>query len=355
MTRVLSENYGNPSSTYALGREALKLLDTYRQIIASALGARKEELYFTSGGTEANNWAIRAAAHKRRRAGKHIVATTIEHDSVRQVFEEMRQMGWEVTWVSPSKTGVVSVEDVRNALRPDTVLVSTMLVNNETGAIQPVAEIAKAVHQTVPEALIHTDAVQAFLEIPFSPRELGVNLLTISAHKLHGPKGVGALWINTGLKLPPLFYGGLQEQGRRAGTEPLPNIAGFAAAVTAAQEANATDHLLHLQSVLRKEMSGRLPEARLLSIGAPHIAGIAMVGCRSEVLLNYLDSKEIYISKSSACRKGERSHVLEAMKFSPSVIDGSIRVGFSRYNTEDEVREFVAQLLEAKKRLFPKL
>jgi len=353
MTRILSEQYGNPSSIYAPGREALALLDAYRQTVAEALGARPEEITFTSGGTEANNWAIRAAVHKLRRRGKHIVSTAIEHDSVRQTLAEMGQSGFEVTLVGPSKDGAVSVEDVCQAVRPDTVLVSVMLVNNETGVLQPVSEIAGALRASGSEALIHTDAVQAFMEIPFSPKELGIDLLSVSAHKIHGPKGVGALWKTPGLRLSPLLFGGQQEHGRRAGTEALHNIAGFAAAVTAAEAADAGAHLRRLQAVLRETLKDVLPDASVLPMGAPQIASVSLPGCRSEVLMNDLDAQGIYISRSSACKKGGRSHVLEAMRLPPAVIDGTIRVGFSRMNTEEEVRVFVLRLQETKMRLFP--
>jgi len=343
---VLSTCWGNPSSLHKPGREAAGLLTSARETVAEALGAPPHELFFTSGGTEANCWAILGTAHRMRRRGKHVITTAIEHDAVLSPFKLLETQGFEVTYLTPGKSDFPTL--LKSALRDDTVLVSAMLVNNETGEILPVREMAKIVHAKG-NAVFHTDAVQGFLKIPFTASALGADLVTVSAHKIHGPKGIGGLWIKKGVKPEPMILGGGQESGLRAGTEPLHNIVGFAKAaeLAKAQMSESTARLTEFQARVRQTLSTTLPHAEILPMGAPHIMSISLPGYKSQVIMNYLDGKGVYVSNSSACKKGGRSHVLEAMGLPQKIIDGTIRVSFSRYNTLEDVDIFCDTLREA--------
>lgn len=355
--RAMTSIYGNPSSTHKLGREAKVLLDASRESVASALGCRIEELVFTSGGTESDNWAIRGAAHANRHVGKHIISSMAEHDAVRKTLDQLEKDGWEITRLKPDKSGAIPVDDVAAALRSDTALVTLMMVNNETGGVTDIAAIARAIKVAKSRALLHTDAVQAFLKIPFSAKTLGADLISISGHKIHAPKGIGALYIKSGLRIPSLLYGGEQENSRRPGTESLPLIAAFGAAA-ALGKIGMEKHTQHM-SELKKKASALLceemPQIQLIDSGAPHILSISLPSYKSEVMMNYLEAKEIYVSKSSACKKGKRSHVLEAMGIPDRQIDGTLRIGLSRYTTYEEICVFVQALSQASKDLFPSL
>ena len=350
---AMTEHYGNPSSTHAMGRDAAKLLEQARGRVAHALGCRSSELVFTSCGSEGDNWALKCGAAYAGKFGRHIISSAAEHSAVLKSLEYLSASGFEVTYLKPRGDGAIAKEDVLAALRPDTCLVSLMLVNNETGAVTDVAGIAEAVRSENPKALIHTDAVQAFLKLPFSAAALGADLITISGHKVHAPKGVGALYIRSGLHLPPYLHGGGQEQGRRAGTESLPLIAAFGAACAAAEPTSAEDQAR--MASLRAHAVERLrTENEMLQViggGAPQILSISLPGWRSEVLMNLLEAEGIYVSKSSACKKGGRSYVLEAMGLSAPVIDGAIRVSFSRFTTREEVDAFCDALTAARTRL----
>lgn len=347
--RLMTENFGNPSSTHTLGRNARNELKNARAILAASLGAQPEEIYFTAGGTEGDNWAIRSGCHLMRHKGRHIISSAAEHDAVRKSLSVMEDMGYEVTLLSPGRDGAIRAEDVVSALRPDTVLVSLMLVNNETGAITDIPAISKSLKASHSQALLHTDAVQGYMKLPFVARVLGADMITLSAHKLHAPKGTGALYVRKGLQLPGFLVGGGQENSRRAGTEGLPGICAFAAAVKAAKE-DRTYHqrLKELRTLAVSSLSKNIPEAVIIGDGAPHILCVSLPGYRSEVLLNYLDAAGICVSKGSACKKGARSHVLEAMGLSSSVIDGAVRVSFGRFTTEEDVLAFTKVLAEAR-------
>ena len=352
--QTMTEDYGNPSSAHAPGRRAKSLLETSRRQVADALRVRPEELIFTSGGTEADNWAVLSGIRLMRHKGGHIITTATEHDAVRRCMDLLEAQGFSITSLKADRSGRVSLEAFESALRTDTILASVMLVNNETGAVNPVAELAGLLHRQNSAALFHTDAVQAFCKIPFSPRALGVDLLTISSHKIHGPKGAGALWVRSGVHLQPLICGGGQEKGQRAGTEALPAIVGFGTAAACAAQAQGTfsAKAAQLRSRLLQQLTAVLPDTVVIGQGdAPHILSLSLPGYRSEVLLNCLDADGICVSKSSACKKGGRSHVLEAMDLPAAVIDGAIRVSFSRYNTDDEVDYFVQRLAAAAQRL----
>ncbi len=350
MVNALGEDYGNPSSGYELGRRAGAVLRDSREAVARAMGAKSEEIFFTSGGTEGDNWAIRASAHLMRHRGKHIITGETEHDAVRATMKHLEDEGWEVTYLKPDGDGRITSDAVSGALREDTVLVSLMLVNNEIGSVNPISEISAAVKAAGCPAIIHTDAVQGFLKIPFTPSKLGVDLVTVSSHKIHGPKGSGALYIRKGQRLPQLLFGGGQENGIRPGTEAMPAISGFAAAAKVGKEHFKEN--VEIMSSVKEHTLDRLRAAipGIITIGkseSPHIVNISLPGYRSEVLMNYLDAQGIAVSKSSACKKGGRSHVLEAMRLPSEVIDGAIRLSFSRYSTLEEGDYFAEKLSEA--------
>lgn len=352
--RVMTEGYGNPSSGHSLGREAKAELKKSREIIAKALGVSKSmEVYFTSGGTESDNWAILSAAEKMRRRGKHIISSEVEHDAVLKTLDRLEKEGWEVTRLSPEPDGSVSIEKLFHALRPDTVLVSLMLVNNETGAVTNIAGAARAIKATGSPALLHTDAVQGFLKMPFTVKSLGVDILSVSGHKLHAPKGIGALYIRSGLSLNPLLTGGGQEDGKRSGTEALPQICAFAKACEEAEKAltEASVRMAEIRQHIIDRVSAEIPGSVVIGGGAGHILCLSLPGYGGEVLQNYLDSKGICVSRGSACKRGRRSHVLTALGLDSKTIDGAIRLSFSRYNTLAEADAFCDELALAAKNI----
>lgn len=351
--KAMTEIYGNPSSTHTLGREAKKLLDKSRAQVAAALGCAPGELVFTSCGSESDNWALLSGAEAMKRRGKHIISSMVEHDAVRKSLDELESRGFEITRLKPDDTGAVPVSSVLDALRPDTILVSLMLVNNETGAVTDISAISTAMRAAGCGALLHTDAVQAFMKLPFSAKTLGADMISISGHKIHAPKGVGALYIKSGLRLKPFIVGGGQESERRAGTEAMPQIAAFAAACEAGRvglEENCR-RMAELRRLAMQTLSAGIPEIRFVETAAPHILSLSMPGWRSEVLMNFLEAREIYVSKSSACKKGGRSHVLEAIGLDARTIDGAIRVGLSRYTTEEDIAALCLGLIDASRTL----
>lgn len=347
--KVMTDCYGNPSSTHTKGRDAKAYLDTARAQIASALGCSASEVYFTSCGSESDVWAITRGAESAARRGRHIISSAVEHDAVRKTLEELESHGFEVTYLSPEKDGSVSADAVKAALREDTILVTLMMVNNETGGITDIAAIAKMLKGCGSKALLHTDAVQGFMKVPFSAKKLGADMISISGHKIHAPKGIGALYIKTGVKIKPLIRGGAQEGGMRAGTEAMPQIAAFgkAAEIAFSGMKDNCDTMASLRALAMSTICADIPEAQIIGGGAPHILSVSLPGWRSEVLMNFLEAEGIYVSRSSACKKGGRSHVLEAMRLPAQVIDGAIRVSFSRYNTEDDVLALCSALKRA--------
>lgn len=347
--KVMTDCYGNPSSTHTKGRDAKAYLDTARAQIASALGCSASEVYFTSCGSESDVWAITRGAESAARRGRHIISSAVEHDAVRKTLEELESRGFEVTYLSPEKDGSVSADAVKAALREDTILVTLMMVNNETGGITDIAAIAKMLKGCGSKALLHTDAVQGFMKVPFSAKKLGADMISISGHKIHAPKGIGALYIKTEVKIKPLIRGGAQEGGMRAGTEAMPQIAAFgkAAEIAFSGMKDNCDKMASLRALAMSTICADIPEAQIIGGGAPHILSVSLPGWRSEVLMNFLEAEGIYVSRSSACKKGGRSHVLEAMRLPAQVIDGAIRVSFSRYNTEDDVLALCSALKRA--------
>ena len=334
--QAMTEEYGNPSAVYEMGRDAAAALARRRAVVADALGCGAGEVFFTSGGTEGDNWAVSIAAALGRRAGRHIVTTAVEHAAVLEPIRELERQGYEVTCLKPDRSGRISVQAVEEALRPDTVLVSMMLVNNETGTLLPVAETARAVKRAGVPALVHTDAVQAFLKAPFTPAGLGVDLLTVSGHKIGAPKGIGALYIRKGLKATPLLRGGGQESGLRSGTEPTAQIAGFAAACALRRE-KMDEHMAamkRLKEYTLSALSAALPELTAAFPGdAPHICAVSVPGYPSEMLVRALSDRGVFISAGSACHKGKPSHVFAAMGLPKRTLMGMLRISFSPENT----------------------
>lgn len=347
--KTMLDNYGNPSSTHTKGREAKAVLDNARKQLAAALDCAPGEVYFTSCGSEGDNWAIINGAESMRRKGLHIISSEVEHDAVRKSMDELKRRGFEVTMLKPESDGSISPEAVAAALRPDTVLVSLMLVNNETGAVTDIAAVAKALKKAKSIALLHTDAVQGFMKVPFSAKRLGADMITVSGHKIHAPKGIGALYIKTGVKIKPYIMGGAQESGLRAGTEAMPQIAAFGKACELAKVSmnDATERMAQLRQYAAGRIVAEMPEAVIIGGGAPHILSVSLPGWRSEVLMNFLEARSVFVSRSSACKKGGRSHVLEAMGLPAEVIDGAVRISLSRYTTKDELDELCSALKDA--------
>ena len=351
MTELLTEDWCNPSSLHAPGLAARARMKAAREQVASALGAEPERVFFTSGGTEADNWAIFSAAERLGKRGRHIVTTAVEHHAVLHPMQKLEQKGFDVTYLQPDAEGYVSADTLKKALRPDTILVSVMMVNNESGAVMPIADMVKATRRLSPLALFHTDAVQGFLKVPFRAKTLGADMISISSHKIHGAKGTGALYIRPNLPLPPFVLGGGQELDYRSGTENTAGICGFGAACASTDAEADIAWMAHLRDYARQRLA-ELPGLRLIGKqDAPHIVSLSLPGLRSQGIINCLQDHGICVSAGSACAKGHRSHVLDAMRVPPEVIDGAIRVSFSRENTEADVDALVFALIEAKKTL----
>ena len=355
---AMTEEWGNPSSRYAFGQEASGRLKEHRAQVAAGLGCRPEEVYFLSCGTEGDNWAIAAAVEKNRRKGKHIITTAIEHAAVLEPIRELERQGYEVTWLQPDQQGIITAEQVEAALRPDTILVAMMLVNNELGTVLPVAETARAIRAARCPALLHCDAVQGFLKVPFTPEGLGVDTLAVSGHKVHAPKGIGALYIRRGLRLPPRIRGGGQEEGLRSGTEPTAQTAAFAAAVEAGRASLERDlaHMRELKDYAARTLREQVPGLELIGAGtAPHILPVTLPGYKSEVVLRFLSDRGIYVSSGSACHKGKPSHVYAALKLPKPQLDGILRISFSYDTAREDVDALVQGLKEAQAQLFTSL
>ena len=345
---MMTENYGNPSSLHSLGFRAERAMDEARAAVASRLGAEKEEIYFTSGGTESNNIALFGAAHALRRRGNHIVTTRIEHPSVLNVMKRLEQEGYAVTYLKPDSFGRVTAEQIRGAVNEKTILISLMCVNNEVGSILPVEAAAQAVRAAGAPALVHVDAVQAFGKLPLSPRRAGVDLLSVSAHKIHGPKGAGALYVRRGVHLEPHVFGGGQEKNVRPGTEAMPLIAGFGAAVGALPDVSAELREIGGLNAYCREILQKTEGIVLNSApdALPYILNLSVLGVRAETMLHFLSDRGIYVSSGSACAKGRESHVLSAMGLPRERIASALRLSFSRYNTKEEIDVFAGALRE---------
>ena len=347
MTAALTECWANPSALYGFGFDAAKALRSARNAVAAAMGAEPERVFFTSGGTEADNWAIFGAAKRFGKKNKHIVTTAIEHHAVLNCIKELESQGFEVTYLQPDNTGRITADSLKAALRKDTFLVSVMMVNNEVGSVMDIARMAKLTHKLCPDAIFHTDAVQGFLKVPFAARTLGSDLVSVSSHKVHGPKGAGALYISPRLKsFPALLLGGGQEGGYRSGTEATPAIFAFGAACAAMQVSFRED--IAKEKALLDELAEKLSSVEGIVINgaheAPHILSLAIPGVPTQNTINVLQDAGICVSAGSACAKGHRSHTLTAMGLSPEIMDGSFRVSLSRETTQEELDALVTAI-----------
>lgn len=345
---VMTAEFGNPSSQHRMGIDAAHILKESRESAAAALHAAPGEVFFTSCGTESTNTALFGAARRRRKG--HIVTTAIEHAATLSCCKRLEQDGFAVTYLRPDESGHISAGDFAAALREDTILASMMLVNNETGARLPVEECGRVLKRRCPEALFHIDAVQGLFRVPLTPAKWACDLMSVSGHKIGAPKGIGALYIKKGLHLPPLIYGGGQENGFRSGTEALPNIAAFGTACQV-REASFKADVRHVEALREALLSGlreRLPWALVNGGGdVPHVVSLSLPGCKSEVMLRVLEGDEVYVSAGSACSKGKESHVLRAMGLDKARIDSAIRVSFSPYNTNEDVEALLTGLEKA--------
>lgn len=347
---LMRENFGNPSSLHNLGFKAEMEIKNAKRIIASALSCREGEIYFTSGGTEANNTAIIGTANAKKRQGNKIVISAFEHSSVISAADYLSKNGFEVVKLSPDKNGVITPDMVANAVDDKTILVSVMLVNNEIGSLMDIATIAAAARRKNAKVAVHCDAVQAFGKIPVHTGRLGVDLLTITAHKICGPKGVGALFVKKGTRIDPIIFGGEQQNGFRPGTE---NAAGIAAFGTAAEDSiSAMAQNYQRAKELKAQLVSGLEKIDKIEINSqsdsfPYIVNFSTMQIKSETLMHFLEQKEIYVSGGSACAKGNRSHVLSSLSLSDKAIDTAIRVSFCADNTPDDVNALLEALNEA--------
>lgn len=351
ITRALESNWGNPSSLHRIGMEAEIALNDGRECIAHTVNARADEIFFTGSGTEANNTALLSVLKAKSRGGR-IITTAIEHPSVLETAKRLEAYGFEVVYLKPDNNGIVPLSELENALTDNTLLVSMMLVNNETGAVQPVEKAVSLTKRIAPLALFHCDAVQGYGKLSVNVKRLGVDLLSASGHKIHGPKGIGFLYCKKGVHISPLITGGGQERGMRSGTESTPLIMGL---MGAAEELPKPETQLKIQQELFD-----YTRDRLLKIGAiinspegclPYILNISLVGYRSETLLHFLESRNVFVSSGSACAKGHGSYVLNQMGLEPKRVDSALRISFSRYNTKEDADMLVLALEEAKKQL----
>ena len=344
MTYAMTEAWGNPSALYGFGIDTARELRSARSKVAAALGAEPERVFFTSGGTEADNWAVFGTVKRMGKRGRHLITTAMEHHAVLNCFKELENQGFEVTYLKPDPMGRIGLDALKAALRKDTILVSIMMVNNEVGSVMPISQLAKLTHRLCPDAIFHTDAVQGFLKVPFQAKSLGADLISVSSHKIHGPKGAGALYVSPRLKsFPPLLLGGGQESGYRSGTEGTPSIFGFAAAAEAMSKTLPQDisREKELLAALGEKLSG-LPGVIINGAHeAPHILSVSIPGVPTQNSINLLQDAGICVSAGSACAKGHRSHVLTAMGIQPDIIDCSFRVSLCRDTTQEELDKLV--------------
>lgn len=344
VVKTMTEDYGNPAAKHRKGMEAEQYIRYARKIIADTMKVQEKEILFTSGGSESNNMALIGAAWANQRAGKHIISTSIEHPSVYNPLGVLEELGFEVTILPVDHDGHISLKELEEAIRPDTILVSTMYVNNEVGAVEPVEEISKIIKAKNPSTLYHVDAIQAYGKYVIRPKKQGIDLLSVSSHKIHGPKGVGFLYIRNGVKIKPLIYGGGQQAGMRSGTENVPGVAGFGAAAKEmyTNHAEKVQKLIELKDYMTDrlgEIEGTVINSKKGEASAPQIVSVSFEGVRSEVLLHALEDKGVYVSSGSACSSNHPgiSGTLKGIGVAQKLLDSTIRMSFGMFNTKEEV------------------
>lgn len=357
VARCLTEQYGNPSSLHRMGLAAQLVMDDARKTIAGVLGTEPGRILFTSGATESSNLAIRGSTAVYGKRARHIVTSAVEHASVRSTVDALEAQGFSVTRVQPDADGKFRAEDFISAVTPETCLVTMMLCENETGRILPVREVFRYLKRKQPQIILHCDAVQAFMKLPVKAEDLRADLISVSGHKIHGPKGVGALYIRKGIRLQPLVTGGKQERALRPGTEAVPLIAGFGAAVQYMQP--TIEERREAVSALRSRLLAALADMPGITLnsdpeGSPYIVNFSVQGIRSEIMLHFLESEEIYVSSGSACSKGAKSGVLSAYGIPDQTADCAIRVSFSEETTAEELDTLTAAIARGQAQLIHK-
>ena len=357
VTQLMLEDYGNPSSMHLKGVEAEKYIKKATAQIAKTLKAKEKEIIYTSGGTEADNMALIGVAMANKRTGTHIVTTEVEHAAIHATTAYLEEQGFEITKLSVNEEGVISLEELKSVLRTDTILVSIMHVNNEVGAVQPVEEAGKIVKELAPKAYFHVDAIQSYGKFKISPKKMNIDLLSVSGHKLHGPKGIGFLYVNEKVKIKPIIFGGGQQWGMRSGTENVPGIAGLGLACEMAYEKleEKRDNLFSLKNYFCEELL-QLPDVKIngnQEATAPQIVSASFLGVRSEVMLHTLEDRGIYVSAGSACssNKPAPSKTLLAMKVPKEELEATVRFSFSYHTTKEELEYTITVLKE----VLPKL
>lgn len=353
MKKVFLEDYGNPSSLHGKGMEAEQYILEAKKKIAKTLKVQEKEIYFTSGGTESNNLAILGTAHANKRSGNHIITTSIEHASVFEVVKHLEEEGYQATYLDVNEKGHISLDQLKKSIRKDTILVSLMYINNEIGAIEPILEAIQIVKEVNPDILIHVDAIQAYGKFIIHPKKMGIDLLSVSGHKIHGPKGIGFLYVREKVKIKPILFGGGHQKGLRSGTENVPAIAGLG---VACEEAYADfekkqEYLFRLKQIFVQQVTqleGVTINGAIAKDSAPHIVSVSVEGVRSEVLLHALEEKQVYVSAGSACssNKPAVSHTLLAIHVKKDLLESTIRFSFSTTTTENEITYTIDVLKE---------
>lgn len=354
INKGLSDFWGNPSSLHSMGLKAQLEVDEARKIIADSIGCESRCIYFTSGATESSNMAIKGAASVYGKRKKRIITSSVEHSSVKECMNELEKSGFEIIRISPDKNGEFNSSDFLNAVDENTCLISIMLVNNETGYILPVKKVFSEIKRRFPDIITHCDCVQGFMKIPVKTRELNADLISLSGHKIHSAKGVGAIYIKKGIRLSPIIHGGKQENGVRSGTESVPLIMGFGAAVKAINP--HIEKNFRIVSELKNYLCMRLSEMDNIKINSkenasPYIINISVCGIRSEIMLHYLESRQIYVSSGSACSKGAKSGVLEEFGLNQKQADSALRISLDFSDTRAEIDEFIEAIKEGQKKI----
>lgn len=350
---IMTNDYGNASSMHLKGVDAEKYLKYSKATIAGIMKVKEKEIFFTSGGTESDNWALMGAAFANHRSGKHLITTKIEHPAILRTMEHLKELGFDITYLSVNQYGQISLDELRNAIRPDTILVSIMFVNNEVGAIQPIDEAGEIIKRVNPRTLFHVDAVQGFGKLRLLPKKWKIDMVSVSGHKIHGPKGTGFLYIDEKVKIKPILYGGGQQNGYRSGTENVPGVAGLGKATELIYR-DLVEDTNRLYRLKQKLVSGLLKIDHVKingpqdETGAPHIVSASIAGIRSEVLLHSLEDKGVYVSAGSACssHKHTVSDTLNAMGLTTEYMDSTIRFSLSVFTTEEEIEYTLKCLYE---------